>query len=64
METKPKAKPGQKRKASPGPKTTTAHGKRKGRRGFKVFALRYILKQGQNNPNNSQNCGDDLQYCP
>ncbi|ASA78451.1 hypothetical protein CDI07_09125 [Thermococcus sp. 5-4] len=37
METKPKAKPGQKSKASPRPKAITEHGKRKGRRGFKVF---------------------------
>ncbi|WP_167912763.1 hypothetical protein [Thermococcus sp. 21S7] len=37
METKLKAKPGQKRGASPRPKAITGHGKRKGGRGFKVF---------------------------
>ncbi|NJE85459.1 hypothetical protein E3E23_06430 [Thermococcus sp. CX2] len=37
METKLQTKPGQKRKASPRPKTITKHGKKKEGRGFKVF---------------------------
>jgi len=37
VETKLRAKPGQKSRASPRPKAITGHGKRKGRRGFKVF---------------------------
>jgi len=37
VETKPKAKPRQKREASSRPKAITGHGKEKGIRGFKVF---------------------------